>query len=444
MNENTKKLLSFSLPAILENILQTSLGFVDSILISKISLVAVGAVSISNGLIAIYQAIFIALTVAISTTLSANLGASENRADKKISQAVAASLKLSILFGIFMGLVSLIFAGNFLSFLGARGEILDNGLVFFRITGGSSIAMVLLTVLAGMIRSTGDSKSPLYVNLIVNLLNLIFNYLLIFGFMGIPALGIVGSALGTSLARFIGVALLFLKIQKTAVRIDFKALFSKLPLGPIFLKSLPIMGERLTMRMGDLVIFAIVIAYGNQVFVGNSIGETITSYNYLPAFGMATGISILVAHEYGEKNRTQIKALTRSGVVVTSLISTLLGAMIYFSGSYLNSLFTSDPQVIKASMIVLFISFISEPVVSAVLIYTASLQAMGDVKTPFYATSIGMWFIRIGLAYVLGSLLGLELLGVWLATLIDNIFRYGLLKRTYINKINKITSLQEL
>ena len=196
-------------------------------------------------------------------------------------------------------------------------------------------------------------------------------------------------------------------------------------------RALPIMGERLMMRLGDIVIFVIVIAYGSKVFAGNAIGETITAYNYLPAFGFATGASILIARAYGAKDSLEIRTLTKKSFVMTAIISTFVGGMIFAFSSFILNFFTTDVVAVSAAHVVILISFVSEPIVAGVIIYTAALQAMGDAKTPFYATMFGMWIIRIGLAWILGTAFGMGIWGVWIATVLDNIFRLIVLKLVY-------------
>jgi putative efflux protein, MATE family len=432
----SKELMKYSLPAMLENILQASLGLIDSLFIAQISLVAVTAVGLVNGILAVYQAVFIALGVAVSTIISSLFGSHDK---VNISKESLASIKLAIIFGLLLGFFSLFLGHPLLVLLGADQDVINQALPFFRITAGTSILMVLLTVMGSLIRATGDNSGPLYINILVNILNVIFNGLLIFGYLGFPKLGIVGAGIASSLARLIGVIVLFHRLQTSPAKINIGDFWQKSPYKQLLRRAIPIMGERLTMRLGDLVIFAIVISYGSQIFAGNSIGETISSYNYLPTFGMATGLSVLVSYDFGEKNYKAIKKITNQALKITILLSTSIGAIIYFAGPNLSNFFTDKKEVIAASMLVLLVSFISEPVVSGVLIYTSALQAIGDVKTPFLATSFGMWLIRICLGYILGTVCHLELLGVWLAVLLDNSFRCLYLRFIYRKKLNLLS-----
>lgn len=430
MKENTRRLIDYSLPAVFENILQTSVGFVDSVLIAKISLVAVSAVSLVNGVMAVYQAVFIALAVAVATVVSNAAGA---RASKAVSENVRQSIALSLMVGVILSLLSLVLAHPILRAMGASGDILQQGIIFFRVIAGTSVLIVLMTVLGQLIRTAGQTRTPLTINLIVNILNFCLDFILIFGLFGFPRLGILGAGIGTALSRLIGVGLLFHKLQQTSHRLQ----------GPIFSRdqhifkteivkrALPIMGERLMMRLGDIVIFVIIISYGSKVFAGNAIGETITAYNYLPAFGFATGASILIARAYGAKDHLEIRKLTKTSFVMTAIISTLVGGIIFAFSTFILNFFTFDAVAVSAAQVVILISFVSEPIVAGVIIYTAALQAMGDAKTPFYATMFGMWVIRIGVAWLLGTAFGWGIWGVWIATVLDNIFRLIVLKLVY-------------
>jgi putative efflux protein, MATE family len=430
MKENTRRLIDYSLPAVFENVLQTSVGFIDSVLIAKISLVAVSAVSLVNGVMAVYQAVFIALAVAVATVVSNAAGA---RATKEVSENVRQSIALSLVIGVILSILSLILAQPILRAMGASGEILQQGIVFFRVIAGTSVLIVLMTVLGQLIRTAGQPRTPLTINLIVNILNFCLDVVLIFGLFGLPRLGILGAGIGTALSRLIGVCLLLHKLQKTSHRLNGPVINLKYQLfkTEIVKRALPIMGERLMMRLGDIVIFVIIIAYGSKVFAGNAIGETITAYNYLPAFGFATGASILIARAYGAKDRLEIRTLTQKSFFMTAIISTIVGGMIFTFSSFILNFFTSDAVAVSAAHVVILISFVSEPIVAGVIIYTAALQAMGDAKTPFYATMFGMWIIRISLAWILGTAFGMGIWGVWIATVLDNIFRLIVLKLVY-------------
>ena len=434
MNKDTRKLIDYVLPAIGENVLQTTVGFVDGLLIAKLSLTAVSAVSLVNGVLAIYQAVFIALAVAVATVVSNAHGAKNT---SEVSKSVQSSFFLTLVTGVLISVLSLLFAHPILSAMGAKGAVLQQGIVFFKVVAGTSILIVLMTILGQLVRTAGHPRIPLRVNIIVNILNFVLDSILIFGLFGFPKLGILGAGIGTVLARLIGVGLLLHQLQKTSHALD-KTCFKWQPRiwqSEIVRRAIPIMGERLMMRLGDVIIFIFLIGYGAKIFAGNAIGETITAYNYLPAFGFATGASILVAQAFGAQNTRAIRRLTKTSFLITAVMSTVLGGLIFLLSPIILHSFTSDTLALSAAHVVILISFVSEPVVAGVIIYAATLQAMGDAKTPFYATMFGMWIVRIGFAWILGTILGLGIWGVWLATVLDNIFRLIVLKLVYERRI---------
>jgi putative MATE family efflux protein len=419
-----KKLLSYGLPAIIENILTASVAFVDGFLVAKISTNAVAGVGLANGILALYQAIFIALSVAVTTRVAYARGKGETT-----QNAIASGLKLTLAIGGIMGVLTVALAGPILALLGARGGVLIQGQGFLMIVGGTILLMGLSLVLSAILRAYGQTKTPLYVSLVVNILNIAIDAYLIFGLKW----GVFGTALGTTIARLVGVGLLLYLIRQASITLTIKGK------SPGFINlALPIVGERLMMRLGDLVIFAIVIHLGAQVFAGNSIGETMTSYNYLFAFGFATAISVLVSHQVGAGNINATQTTLKQGWGLSFVSGFLLSAGTCLAFSKMITWFTPDHVVAKAAWIVVLVSMLCQPFVSGVLTYTAALQAMGDSKTPMLATTIGMWVFRLGLSALLGLLTPLGLWGVWIGTAVDNAFRLGVLKWTYTKKVEKL------
>ena len=112
---------------------------------------------------------------------------------------------------------------------------------------------------------------------------------------------------------------------------------------------------------------------------------------------------------------------------------------IFFGGTFLTQLYTQDTKAVEASLSVVLFSLLGAPFTAGTVIYTAVWQGLGNGKLPFYATTIGMWVIRIGAGYLLGVTLGLGLPGVWTGTLLDNGFRWLFLSQLYRRKVGERT-----
>ncbi|MER0122875.1 MATE family efflux transporter [Streptococcus sp. ZJ93] len=413
-----KKIMQIALPAMAENGLQMLMGMVDSYLVASLGLVAISGVSVAGNIIAIYQAIFIALGAAISSVLARSIGAGDEK-----SQAYHATeaLKATLLLSLVLGLVSLIFRQDMLRLLGTETAVAEAGGIFLAIVGGTIVFLGLMTSLGALVRTTGNPRLPMYVSLFTNILNALFSSFFIF----ILGWGIVGVALGTVLARLVGVAVLWKSLTISFAKPSWSLDRELLSL------SLPAAGERLMMRAGDVVIIVLVVRFGTQAVAGNAIGEVLTQFNYMPAFGMATATVLLVAHSLGQGNRAEIDQIARKTYWLTLGFMLPFALLIYAFGTPLTQLYTQDKDAVAASLLVILFSLLGVPFTAGTVIYTAVWQGLGNGKLPFYATTIGMWGIRIGAGYLLGVTLGLGLPGIWAGTLLDNAFRWLFLGLLY-------------
>ena len=192
------------------------------------------------------------------------------------------------------------------------------------------------------------------------------------------------------------------------------------------------------MRAGDVVIIAIVVVFGTDAVAGNAIGEVLTQFNYMPIFGVATATVMLVGHAVG-KGDMQEAVLIRQRTFWLSFACMLpLALGIFALGRPLTLLYTDNSGAITASLSVILFSLLGTPMAAGTVIYTAVWQGLGNARLPFYATTIGMWLIRIVSGYLLGVTFGLGLPGVWAGTLLDNGFRWLFLKVLFDRKMRKI------
>ncbi|MEG2644775.1 MAG: MATE family efflux transporter [Enterococcus sp.] len=216
------KLLQLAIPATIENLLQTAVGFVDALMVSKIGLIAVTAVGIANTILNVYLALFIALGVGASALIAQKIGGKRQAEATSIAnQAVLLTVAISLV----LGMLSLFFGNPLLKVMGASASVLHEALKFFMVVGGAAIVMGLMTIFGSILRATGDTKSPMKVSVVVNLSNIVLDYILIFGLGPIPALGILGTALGTVIARCLGCFLLYRKVQSSSSPLDWSRFF---------------------------------------------------------------------------------------------------------------------------------------------------------------------------------------------------------------------------
>ncbi|HEO2952547.1 TPA: MATE family efflux transporter [Streptococcus agalactiae] len=423
----SKEIIQLAIPAMIENILQMLMGVVDNYLVAQLGVVAVSGVSVANNIITVYQAIFIALGASIASLLAKSLAGSEK--DDAISVCYQA-IFLTLLIGAVLGIISIVFGQTFFKLLGTTKSVAQVGGLYLAIVGGGVVTLGMLTTLGSFLRVQGQPRLPMYVSIFVNFLNAVLSGFAIFEWR----YGLVGVAVSTLIARLIGICILakYLPIKKIIKRMTWKIS------AQIWNLALPSAGERLMMRAGDVVIVAIVVQLGTNVVAGNAIGETLTQFNYMPGLGIATATIILTAKYVGQKNRESIEETIQSSYYIGLVLMILISSFMLLAGKPLTQLFTNNPSAIKGSLIVILLSFVGVPATIGTLVYTAAWQGLGNAKLPFYTTTIGMWLIRVVLGYLLGIVFELGLLGVWMATIADNIFRWLFLKVHYHRYIQKM------
>lgn len=421
-----KKIMNIALPAMAENFLQMLMGMVDNYLVASLGLIAISGVSVASNIITIYQAIFIALGAAISSLISKTLAQGDK---ENLAYHTAEAIKLTLLLSLLLGLISLLFGRQMLNLLGTEKAVAEAGGLYLALAGGTIVLLGLMTSFGALVRVTRNPRFPMYVSLLTNVLNALLSGLGIYVFQ----LGIVGVALGTVLARLIGVVILWRELDLSAIHWSWGLDRELLRL------SLPAAGERLMMRAGDVVIIAIVVAFGTEAVAGNAIGEVLTQFNYMPAFGVATATVMLVAHAVGEGDMQAVSLIRKRTFWLSFACMLPVALGIFAFGRPLTLLYTDNSGAITASLLVILFSLLGTPMAVGTVIYTAVWQGLGNARLPFYATTIGMWLIRIISGYLLGVTFGLGLPGVWAGTLLDNGFRWLFLKVLFDRKMRKIT-----
>lgn len=415
MKKIYKEIISIALPAMGENVLQMMMGMVDSYLVAGLGMVALSGVSVANNILAIYQALFIALAAAVS----ARLAQSSNQGEQVVGTRMTESLKLTLLVSGILGLVAILAGPSLLALLGAEAAVVETGGLYFTLVGGAVVFLGLMTSLSAILRSLGRPALPMYVSLLSNLLNILLSAFAVF----VLHAGVAGIAVGTVLSRLIGCLLLWSQLPVPLAEWTWSMDKDLVRL------ALPAAGERLTMRAGDVMVVSLIVSLGTAVLAGNAIGETLTQFNYMPAMGVATALVILTARY--RKDKTQVAQLLQAGLFLSVGCMVLVAGLAYLFGPQLTRLYTEDILVGKASQTVLFYSLFGVPVTAATLILTALWQGLGNAKLPFFATSLGMWLVRILGALILVKVFKLGLDAIWIATILDNAFRAGFLYICY-------------
>jgi putative MATE family efflux protein len=435
-------ILGLAIPAMIENILQTVVGFVDTLFVSKLGLNEVTAVGVANAVLAVYIAIFMAIGVGTSSLIARSIGAGDVSKAKSIARQ---STFISFIAGIIFGLITIFFSEPLLRLMGAEAEVLQDGITYFKIVGVPSIFISLMFTFGSILRAAGDTKTPMKVGWWINILHIGLDYVLIFGFIGIPGLGVAGAAWATVIVRIIGTIALFIYIKRSRLSFTIFGSYSRKDSYSIIKLSTPAAIERLIMRLGQVLYFGLIVKIGADIFAAHSIAGNIEMFAYMPGYGLAIAATTLVGQSIGAKRS---KEAYEYGMI-TSWIAvgfmSFVGVLLYFLSPWFATWFTTDKNAVDMVVTALRIDAFAQPALAIGLVLAGALQGAGDTKSPMYSTAIGMWVIRIIGVYILGIQLDMGIAGVWLSIAIDLYVRaiyllYRFKKETTVEKYRTMQS----
>lgn len=422
------RLLSLAWPAIMESFLQSTVGFVDSLFISRLGLVEVAAVGVTNAILQIYFALFMSISTVTTVFVSRAIGEND---EEKVRTIVSQSVLLSVVMGFLIGIISFFFAGPILSVMGASSEVLQVGIRYFQIVSVPSIVISLFYTVGAVLRGSGDTKTPLRIGLWMNIVHIILDYVLIFGVF-FQGFGIEGAAAATVLARLIGLSLLLWYLHKRGLlgslrswTIHGKLFRSLVQLG------IPAALERLFMRTGQILYFGMIIRMGTNVYAAHTLTGNFTMFSTIVGTGLAVATTTLIGQSLGAGRTDEVKSYSKWSMIICSAVMSFTLLLVWGTSFWTTHFFTTDPYVIQLIVTVLLIDVIAQPATGMVTALTAILQAGGDTKFPMCVTWIGIWGIRTAGVYFLGIFLGWGLIGAWIAIALDNYVRAVILFGRY-------------
>lgn len=410
-----KRILALAIPATIENVLQVLVGFLDTFIISRLGLLIVSAVGLANTYINLFIAIFTAIGIGASSMISRMFGAKRlDDAQKEANQSVSIALLVGLIFSVITG----VFSTQLMNLLTRDTDTVNQASLFLRIVGGGSVFISLSIVFGSILRSTGDTKTPMKIGVITNILNVVLDILLVFGLKW----GVVGTAIGTVVARLVATVYLYFAISKTAVSIDFFYLFRmRRKLTELESLMLTSAAERSIMKALQIYYFSVINSLGSIVFAAHSIVGTIESVAYLPVLGLSTATTVLVGNAIGQEDYKKAKLIQKDAIVLGIISQIIAGLVLYFGAKQWALLFTQDPEAIDQIVIALKICALILVPLTVQMVTTGALHGMGDMKAPLFSTIVGMVLIRIVGVLTIGIQFGLA--GVWYSILIDIIVR---------------------
>ncbi|HHV44536.1 MAG TPA: MATE family efflux transporter [Firmicutes bacterium] len=413
-----------SAPALVEMMLNSLVGMADMMMVGRLGSAAIAAVGFTNQPVFFLLAIFRALNVGTTALIARFVGA---RRPDRANDTLRMGFAITLLLGILLSLFSYATAPMIIAALGAEEEVLPLGIAYMRLISLGMLFQAGSMALNSALRGAGDTKTPMTTNVTANIVNVVGNYILIYGHFGFPALGIRGAAMATNIARVLGCSMaLYVVMRKNPIirlslappyRLDFGLLQRLIRIG------LPAAGEQLVLRTGQILYLRIVAGLGTATVAAHQIGMNILSLSFMPGQAFAIAATTLVGQYLGSKrpDTAQKSALeTRKlGMIVSCSVAVLL----FFGGAQIARLYTDEMEVIAQTALVLKIIALIQPAQSTQFILAGGLRGAGDTRWPLVASFIGIWGVRVAVGYLLVAWFHLGLVGAWTGMALDQCTR---------------------
>lgn len=413
-----RRVLGLSLPIIGENLLQSAVGIIDTLMIARVGSAALAGVGVSLEivffLIAILSSISIGGTVLVSQAVGAGNRAEANTIAR---QTVLWGLILSVPLGIF-GYVG---APWLIGLFHTEPDVESHAIIYLQITGGLIVTLLMTFVCGAVLRGAGDSRSPLFASLVANLIKIVLSYGLIFGNFGLPRMEVAGSAISSSLARGAGLLILLAILYSGRRQVTIRSAGTSWPqlgyISRLLRLGVPAAIEQMLTSAGFIVFISIVAIIGTPALAAQQISFNSLGLAIMPGFGFAIGATALVGQSIGAGRPDQARQATS---IANRWATIWLGitALVYFVfAEQIVRIYSSDPEVVSQGTNAMRAIGMSLPLWASWTVHAGALRGSGDTRSPLIFGAVAMW-LSVGLSWVVVTRFDGDLWMVWLTFLV--------------------------
>ncbi len=410
-----KAIFILAIPMVLEMIMESVFAVVDIFFVSKLGADAVATVGITESVMTVVYAIGVGLAMATTALVSRRIG------EKKKKEAAVVAFQ-AILVGafisIFIAIPGMIFAKEFLLLMGGTESMSEKGYMFPAIMFGGNVVIMLLFIINSVFRSSGDAAISMRVMWFANVINIILDPLLIFGYGPFPELGLQGAAVATTIGRGSAVLYQFYLLSSGKYRIQLYWDSLKLKL-KVMWKLLKVSGggilQNLIATSSWILLVRIIAVSGPDAIAGYTIAIRIVIFLLLPAWGLSNAASTLVGQNLGAKKPERAEKSVWITAYVNMIFMGLMGILLAIFPEFWIKLFIADTNVVTNGIAALRIISFGFLFYALGMVLMQGFNGSGDTMTPTKINLVSFWLIEIPLAYLLAVVLNMGLTGASIA-----------------------------
>jgi MATE family multidrug resistance protein len=410
-----RKNLVLAVPVIFSQIGQVTVNLVDNVMVGHLGTTELAAASFATSVFYIGMLFGLGITMGITPLVGQSFRTNDpQNIHRLLKNGIFINFLTSILVCGVMALVVL-----FMNRMGQPEEVVRKAIPFYLIHVASLLPLMMFFSVKQFFEGIGNTKIAMIITIIINVVNIILNYVLIYGKFGLPAMGLNGSGLASFISRLIMPVIFVLYILKNTSFRDYLIGASKSVLDKLTIKRISSIGFSIGSQMViEILAFtfgAIMLGWiSKEALAGHQVAISMAGMTYLISFGLASGTTIRVSHAYGDCDRNELKQAIFASLHMVIAFMSLMGLLFILLRNQLPLIFTSDPAVIKVASGLLVVGAIFQIFDGVQVVLLGALRGMTDVRIPMFIAFFSYIVVSLPVSYLLAFVFNFGYTGVWI------------------------------
>lgn len=415
-----KAVFMLSIPMILEMLMESIFAIVDIMYVSQVSVNAVATIGLTESVITLVYAVAIGLSMAATAVVARRVGEADL---KGASNAAVQVIFLGVFVAAIISVIGIVYPKEILSLMGAESNLIAEGYGYTQVLLGGNVTIMLLFLINAIFRGAGDASIAMWTLILSNGLNIILDPIFIFGFGPVPAYGVEGAAIATTIGRgtavvfqlivlFYGFSKIKIAVKDLVLRVGVMLNLIKVSLGGI--------GQFLIGTSSWVFLMRIMSEFGSEVLAGYTIAIRVMMFTLMPAWGMSNAAATLVGQNLGAKKPERAEQSVWKTGKYSALFMGFVSVVYLVFAPQIILLFNATPDVVKYGSLCLRVIAAGYIFYGYGMVVINAFNGAGDTKTPTYINFVCFWLLQLPFAYVMALTLNFGPVGVfWAITLAE-------------------------
>ncbi len=435
-------ILSLAWPTMLEQLMQTAVQYIDTAMVGSLGTTATAAVGATTTVNWLIGSTVSALGVGFLSFIARAYGAGDK---ENAARSVAQATLVTVLAGTVFTVLILSLSGVIPAWMRVDEAIRPLASQYFFILYLPMLPRAASIIFGTVLRAAGDTRTPMKVGILVNITNVVLNFLLIYptrtqSLLGFTfsvygmGLGVIGAAVASAIAFTVGGIYITVVLWRHPLVSPRGQSFrpDMTILKPCLRVALPNMLQRFGTSLGYVAFAAMINSLGEISTAAHTIANTVESAFYIPGYGMQTAAATLAGNAYGAHDKQRMRDLAAMFIPLEITLMIFSGAALFFAAPPLMGIFSKSEEVIALGTTVLRMVAVSEPFYGFSIIIEGLMQGVGNTKDPFFYNVLGMWGVRIVGTFVCTQVLTFGLVSAWACMIAHNLLIFVLFMICYV------------